>query len=312
LENLISVTLPDGTLIEYIIDGRNRRVGKKVNGTLEKGWLYKDGLNPIAELDGTGAVVSRFIYATRSNVPDFIIKGGNTYRIISDHLGSPRLVIDTATGTVIQAMDFDEFGNISADTNPEFQPFGFAGGLYDTDTQLVRFGARDYDAEIGRWASKDPILFDGEDTNLYGYAINDPINFIDSLGLFTSVSLYDGSKINTFDHIGIGIDSLTTVGKYPVKGQIAILLDIKVRGKIEIDNSKRIKTIIIDTTPNQERAIRDFIVRAKGNTQDYQVLSNSCVDFVRNALKAGGIFTPEDTNLPKTLADFLDLNYGKK
>ena len=41
------------------------------------------------------------------------------------------------------------------DTNPGFQPFGFAGGLYDPDTGLVRFGARDYDAETGRWTSKE-------------------------------------------------------------------------------------------------------------------------------------------------------------
>jgi RHS repeat-associated protein len=64
-----------------------------------------------------------------------------------------------------------------------FQPFGFAGGLYDPHTGLVRFGARDYDPQTGRWASKDPIQFLGGDSNLYGYVLNDPLNWLDIKGL---------------------------------------------------------------------------------------------------------------------------------
>jgi uncharacterized protein RhaS with RHS repeats len=74
-----------------------------------------------------------------------MVKDGIMYRIIADHLGSPRLIIDTTTGLIIQRLDYDPFGNILLDTNPGFQPFGFAGGLYDQDTKLTRFGARDYD-----------------------------------------------------------------------------------------------------------------------------------------------------------------------
>lgn len=79
-------------------------------------------------------------------------------------------------------MDYDGFGNVILDTNPGFQPFGFAGGLYDSQTGLVRFGVRDYDPETRRWTSKDPIGFDGGDTDLYAYCSNDPINFIDPTG----------------------------------------------------------------------------------------------------------------------------------
>ncbi|MGK2858268.1 MAG: hypothetical protein ACSLFQ_13790 [Thermoanaerobaculia bacterium] len=86
LGNLRRVDLPDGTVIEYMIDGQNRRVGKKVNGVLERAWLYADQLNPVAELDGAGNVVSRFVYGTRTNVPDYMIRGAATYRIVSDHL----------------------------------------------------------------------------------------------------------------------------------------------------------------------------------------------------------------------------------
>jgi|GEM_PF-614797 len=180
--NLKTATLPDQT-ISYIVDGSNRRVGKKVDGNLVQGFLYQDQLNPVAELDGNNQMVSQFVYADKVNVPAYMIKGGNTYRIISDHLGSPRLVINLADGSIAQRMDYDEFGNVLQDTNPGFQPFGFAGGLYEAATGLVRFGARDYDAESGRWTARDPIGFSGGDTNLYGYVFSDPVNWIDSNGL---------------------------------------------------------------------------------------------------------------------------------
>ncbi len=123
------------------------------------------------------------MYGEKPNVPEYFSKGGSTHRIITDHLGSPRLVVNTSTGAIEQRMDYDEFGNVLQDTNPGFQPFGFAGGLYDRDTKLTRFGARDYDPETGRWTAKDPIRFDGGDTNLYAYANNSPMQWLDPAGL---------------------------------------------------------------------------------------------------------------------------------
>jgi RHS repeat-associated protein len=182
LGNLRHVELSNGNTLDYVIDGQNRRIGKKVNGVLKQTFLWQDQLKPIAELDGSGNLVARFVYATGVNVPDYLVKGGITYRLVKDHLGSPRLVVRVSDGFVIQRMDYDEFGNVLMDTNPGFQPFGFAGGLYDRDTGLVRFGARDYDAGIGRWTAKDPIGFRGG-TNFYGYAWEDPMQYFDPFGL---------------------------------------------------------------------------------------------------------------------------------
>jgi RHS repeat-associated protein len=184
--NLRRVVLPDTRVITYHIDGLNRRVGKSINGVRQWGLLYANQLEPVAELDAAGNVVASFLYADRRHVPSLMLKGGQTYRIVADHLGSVRLVVNIATGAIAQRMAYDEYGNVVEDTNPGFQPFGYAGGLYDRDTGLVRFGARDYDAVAGRWTAKDPIGFSGKSLNLYAYVDSNPLNFIDPSGLTQS------------------------------------------------------------------------------------------------------------------------------
>jgi RHS repeat-associated protein len=183
LGNLLQVTQPNGDVITYTVDGRGRRLAKAINGARVKAWLYADQLRPIAELDGTGQIVARFVYGSRANVPDYVTTNGETYRIFSDHLGSPRVIVHAQTGVVVQRMDFHAFGETIQDSNPGWQPFGFAGGLYDPDTGLIRFGARDYDPQAGRWTTKDPILFRGRQTNIYSYSAADPVNFSDPSGL---------------------------------------------------------------------------------------------------------------------------------
>lgn len=181
LGNLLGAWLPDGRTVEYVIDGLNRRVGKKVGGQLREGFLYQGQLRPVAWLDGAGQVYATFVYGLHVNVPEYMINASGTFRIVTDHLGSPRLIVNTSTGAIAQRMDYDEWGQVLQDTNPGFQPFGFAGGIYDRDTGLVRFGARDYDAVMGRWTTKDRSRFRGG-LNFYEYAGGNPINFIDPRG----------------------------------------------------------------------------------------------------------------------------------
>jgi RHS repeat-associated protein len=117
-----------------------------------------------------------------------------------------RLVVNVNTGTVVQRLDYDAFGRVLTDTSPGFQPFGFAGGLYDVDTGLVRFGVRDYDAYAGRWTAKDPILFGGGLANLYAYVGGDSVNAIDPSGL-------DGLDIN---YDGYPVATGTSAGRLPL------------------------------------------------------------------------------------------------
>ncbi|HKY34627.1 MAG TPA: RHS repeat-associated core domain-containing protein [Polyangiaceae bacterium] len=166
--------------IDYTVDGFGRRVGKQVDGKFARAWLYRDDLHPVAEITAAG-VFSHFVYAG-GGAPSFMLRAGVPFRFVKDHLGSVRVVVNATTGAVAQRLDYDEYGKVLLDSAPGFQPFGFAGGLYDPDTGLVRFGARDYDASIGRWVAKDPIGFGGG-SNFYAYAAGDPVNHVDPDGM---------------------------------------------------------------------------------------------------------------------------------
>jgi RHS repeat-associated protein len=178
---LRSVKLPNGTTITYTFDGEGRRVGKAVNGVMVRKWLYRGPRTVIAELDGQNVLIARFVYGGQI-APEYMVRGGTTYRLLKDERGSVRAVVDATTGVAAQTMSYDAFGRVLSDSNPDFQPFGFSGGLYDAQTGLTNFDARDYDASIGRWLTLEPLSFEGGDANLYRYALADPINNIDPTG----------------------------------------------------------------------------------------------------------------------------------
>ncbi len=169
------MTKPDGRLISYELDAGSKRAVKRVNGVVQRKWLYGGGYLPVAEFDADDNLVAVFNGG-------YMVKNGTTYRLLRDHLGSVRLVVDSSTGAVAQRLSYSPWGEVLEDTNPGFQPFGFAGGLYDPDTGLVRFGARDFDPSIGRWTCQDPVRFVGGE-NLYAYCGQDPINHTDPSGL---------------------------------------------------------------------------------------------------------------------------------
>ncbi|MEK7699389.1 MAG: RHS repeat-associated core domain-containing protein, partial [Planctomycetota bacterium] len=179
---LLSVNKSDGTVVSYDNDPFGRRIAKKVNGMITEKYLWADAITLLAIYDANNNLISRFNYAD-GRMPVSMIYGGATYYLLYDQVGSLRAVSDSL-GNIIKRIDYDSFGNIISDSNSSFNvPFGFAGGLHDRDTGLVRFGLRDYDPAIGRWTAKDPIDFYGGDVNLFNYVESDPVNWIDPLGL---------------------------------------------------------------------------------------------------------------------------------
>jgi RHS repeat-associated protein len=210
---LLSVTLPEGTLIEYVHDPLGRRIAKKVGGVITEKYLWQGLTRLLAVYDGSDNLLMRFEYADdRMSVA--VTTEGVTYYLAYDQVGSLRIVADSV-GNVVKQIDYDSFGNIIAESNEAFRiPFGFAGGLHDRDTGLVRFGYRDYDPDVGRWTAKDPIFFAGGDTDLYGYVLNDPVNLVDPLGLSSQCEvgcvLKGTGRIVLESHLISGINAFTS------------------------------------------------------------------------------------------------------
>ena len=212
---LLSATLPGGSIVEYIHDPLGRRIAKIVDGITVEKYLWQGLTRLLAVYDGSNSLIIRFEYAD-GRMPVAMTRGGATYYLTYDQVGSLKAVADSA-GNVVKRIDYDSFGNIIIDTDPSFDmPFGFAGGLHDRDTGLVRFGYRDYDPDIGRWTAKDPILFAGGDTDLYGYCLNDPVNWVDPLGLKTyqlGLGFNAGGILGTTKSIGIVWSENPNTGK---------------------------------------------------------------------------------------------------
>ncbi len=178
---LLSATV-GGQTITYQHDGIARRIGKTdAAGTVQ--YLYGNPGNPfqVTASRDAGGVLTTYFYDTAGNLFSFD-RGGQRYYVATDQLGTPKAVTD-ATGAVVKVAEYDAWGVNLSDSNPTFDlPVGFAGGIADTATATVRFGWRDYEPGTGRWAARDPILFEGG-LSLYGYVGNGPTTYIDPSGL---------------------------------------------------------------------------------------------------------------------------------
>ena len=167
--------------VEHVLDALGRPI--EVSGSGVPLRMLWDGDQLAATLDVRGNVDMRFIYSGDNVAPEALVRNGVEYLLITDHLGSVRCVVNAQEGEIAQTLDYDALGRVMVNSSPNFQPFGFAGGLQDAASGLVRFRARTYDPFVGRFLTRDPLGFAGGQMNLYQYAHGDPINWVDPTGL---------------------------------------------------------------------------------------------------------------------------------
>ncbi len=230
----------------------------------------------------------RFHYAGNERLPYAMTRNGTNYGLHYDQVGSLRVVADV-NGNVISEIMYDSFGNIIEQTNPSFiVPLGLAGGLHDQDTNWVRFGWRDYDPRTGRFTAPDPIGLAGGDSDVYGYCLDDPVNGVDPLGLWTEVHHYDDNK----GHVAVALEGDDPVGKYP-KASADIFGG---QGEYRKETREPARTVHIDTTKEQEANMREYLDMAgKSTSVGYSLYIDNCVKATDDVLEVGGIQTPNST-----------------
>jgi len=278
---LLRVDLPDGRAIEYTTDPLGRRIAKKIDGVIVEKYLWQGLTRLLAVYDGAGALLQCFEYAD-GRMPVAMTRAGARYYLAYDQVGSLRAVMDGA-GNVVKRVDYDSFGNTLFASDADFAvPFGFAGGLYDSDTELTRFGYRDYDADTGRWTAKDPIGFKGGDVDLYEYCLNSPVFHFDILGFYAGVQIWDGAGYghSAFGHMAINING--TVYSFGPNGMfITSLEDYLTRNKFR-DGTE----LMLSLTPCQEQKLKDFL---ESFSEEYSFPSLTCLSPILYGLYSIGV-----------------------
>ncbi|MDH5599252.1 MAG: RHS repeat-associated core domain-containing protein, partial [Cyclobacteriaceae bacterium] len=102
---------------------------------------------------------------------------------LTDHLGNVRATVD-ATGTVVQRDDYYPFGlTFNSYTSGTENLYKYNGKEEQKETGWLDYGARMYDAALGRWNHIDPLAEKFYDWTPYNYTYNNPIRYIDLFGL---------------------------------------------------------------------------------------------------------------------------------
>ena len=188
LDRLVAVNVGNQRT-EFTYDGLSRRMAirKLVNGSeVSHRRFVWSGSEICEERDASGVVTKRF-YPQGMRL-ETGANAGNYY-YARDHLGSIRELTD-ASGNVRARYDYDPYGRQSKQAGDLEADFGFAGMFWSGEANLSLTHYRAYDPELGRWLSRDPLpgaeVLQGP--NLYAYVANDPANWIDPLGLITSLN----------------------------------------------------------------------------------------------------------------------------
>ena len=212
-ESVVTVGVPK-VKVEYDYDWRSRRIQRRQyswnastnvwNAPSVTKFVYDMGWHVLAELDGSNRITTQYFWGldisgTRGGAggiggllaiyvsfPAYSDVYYQYYKYIPFYDGNGNVtgLMNSSSGVASGAFEYNPFGETITDTaaGGSYNRYRFSTKYTDATTGLVDYGYRFYSPSLGRWLSRDPISERGG-PNLYGFAYNSPMTFIDPLGL---------------------------------------------------------------------------------------------------------------------------------
>ena len=174
---------------QYRYDAHNRRTLILIDpdgagaDAAEATSIIHDGYNAWADFGRTKPAEARYLYGYRI---DQLLASyrphEDTAWDLRDRFGTTRIVVGSV-GACLDHIEYGAFGNVLTEPNTAGNsPIRFTGREYSPALGLFNFRARSYDATLGRFVTRDPLGVARWDTNLFVYARNSPLYWVDPMG----------------------------------------------------------------------------------------------------------------------------------
>ncbi len=181
-----------GDSLRFTYCGLGKRI-RKIHGASDTTKYCYDGMYAVCEFGGHLDLKAKYVYVNGMLLARYDNSPADTHYFHHDGLGSV-IGMTNENGNVEQSYFYDDFGNSLGSWGSVSNSYLYTGQEYDDEisgAELYNLRARYYDPGIGRFVSEDPvnkaskgtIALNPHELNTYLYVLNNPINWVDPLGL---------------------------------------------------------------------------------------------------------------------------------